>query len=173
MSTITDARASARGEPHPIIGRMGPDPLVVGADPLPSHENRTDRPISRRSFLGCMAALAGSALALGAGAGAAGPVAKNVNFTSFATLPPPVEPLSPALRRWIGSVASLLEDGLRDLGSTFVAVFDPRRGMIYFAQRDPVRLALLEEAGHLVLADDAVDQLRAILAADAEGGLHG
>jgi hypothetical protein len=132
-----------------------PDPLVVGAEPLPS----------RRAFLGRMAALAGSALALGALAGAAGPV------VASAALPSPVAALSPALRSCLASVATLLEDGLHELSPTFVAMFDPRRGRVYFAQRDPVRLRILEEAGDLVLPDDAPDQLRAILAADAAGGL--
>jgi hypothetical protein len=80
-------------------------------------------------------------------------------------------PLSPALRLWAASMATLLEDGLHDLGPTFVAVFDPRRGMIYFRQRHE---ATQVPAGHVILPADAPEQLRAILAVDAEGGLaHG
>jgi hypothetical protein len=146
MSTITDAGASARGELHP-------DPLVVGAEAPPS----------RRAFLGRVVGLAGAALAIGAATGAAGPL------IAASALPVPVEPLSQALRQWVGYVASLLEDGLRDLGPTFVAVFDPRRGTIYFRQRGE---AAHLPASYVILPDDAPDQLRAILAADAAGGLY-
>jgi hypothetical protein len=151
VSTTFDARATARGEAAKDVNFTSFDPLIVGAEALPS----------RRAFLGRLVGLAGAALAVGAAAGAAGPV------LASAVLPAPMAPLSPALRRWTASVATLIEDGLRDLGPTFVAVFDPRRGMIYFRHR---REAAHVPADHVVLPDDAPDQLRAILAADAAGG---
>jgi len=84
MSTITDARASARGELHP-------DPLVIGAEPLPS----------RRAVLGRLAALAGSASAVGALAGAAGPVAASAALpASVATVSATAHPIVGILDRF-------------------------------------------------------------------------
>jgi hypothetical protein len=144
MSNITDARASARGE-------LNPDPLVVGAKALPS----------RRRFLGRLAAFSASAFALGAVAGAAGPV------VDAAALPAPMEPLSPGLRRYLETVIKLLDREIVRDGSFVAMMADDAK--VFFVKSRYLDMA----KGCTVLPRDAADQLRAILAADAAGGAHG
>jgi hypothetical protein len=140
-----------------------PDPLITGAAPLPS----------RRAALGRVAGLAGAALAAGSIAGFAGPVLASVSLpdaTANLAGASAAGPLSAPLRRYLERVVELLEWPSVKAGHFVVMAGDDGR-LVFINARVPGLVAECEESGAYVLAEDAADQLRTILAAGAEGGL--